>query len=103
MSRTVAIEQLPLAARRAFEELLSFNEPIVIARDGEPLGGMIAYGPHAHTVAEITPEEAADIQAAIAQGEADYVAGRYLTLEEFKTKYADRLREDERGFLICDV
>ena len=46
------------------------------------------------TTAALTPEEAADIKAAIAQGEADYATGRCLTLDEFKAKYADKLRED---------
>ena len=41
------------------------------------------------TLEELTPKEKAELRAAVAQGEADYAAGNFLTLEQFKAKQAN--------------
>ena len=43
------------------------------------------------TLEELTPKEKAELRAAVAQGEADYAAGNFLTLERFKAKHAEKL------------
>ena len=92
MAKTVLLEELPPDTRRVFEELLSSEEPVILSRGGQPLGGMIAY--HGGPTSEETPEEKADLLAAITQGEVDYKAGRYKTLDAFKKQYTARLQED---------
>ena len=39
----------------------------------------------------LMPEEEAEILEDIKQGEANFAAGRYITLDDLKVKYADRL------------
>jgi hypothetical protein len=77
--------------QRVLEELFSAEEPIVLSRNGRPFGGMIAYRMENETTAAVTPEEERDILDAVTQGESDYRAGNYLTLEQFKVKHAARL------------
>jgi carbamate kinase len=93
MSKTVILEELPPEARRVIEEMASAEEPVIISRGGKPLVGIIAYDSLADRTTEWTPEEEAAVRAAVAQGEADYAAGRHLTLDEFKARYAAKLRE----------
>ena len=93
MARTVLMEELPPDTQRVVEELLSSDSPIIFSRGGQTLGGMIAYAPPNGSTPVMTPEEEADIITAIAQGEADYAAGHYVTLDAFKAKYAAKLQE----------
>ena len=95
MAKIVMLEELAPDVQCVFEELLASKEPIIFARDGQPLGCMEAYEMSTTVFAELTPEEEADIMADIRQSEADFAAGRYITLEEFKVKYAAKLQEDE--------
>jgi hypothetical protein len=92
MAKTVMIEKLPLDTQRVLEELLTAGEPVVLSRAGRLLGGMIGYGGEEGLEA-LTPEEEADLRAAIAQGEADLAAGRCMTLDEFKTRNATPLQD----------
>ena len=92
MSKTVSFEELPADTQQVIELLLSSREPIIISRGGEPVGGLMSYDSQTGAA---TSDEDAEVKAAIALGEADYAAGRYLTLDEFKAKYADKLRAGE--------
>ena len=92
MAKTIMLEALAPEAQRALEEILSSKEPVILARDGQPLGYFEAYSSEEATLEEMTPEETASVQADIQQSDADFAAGRYLTLDELKTKYAARLQ-----------
>jgi len=96
MATTLVLEELPPDTRRLFEDLLTAGAPVIVSRAGQPFGGMIAYAaaPGDAPVA-LTPEEQADLTAVVAQGEADYAAGRYMTLDAFKERHASRLRSTD--------
>ena len=92
MAKTITLEELTPATQKVLEELFSAEEPIVLSRNGQPYGGMIAYRMEDETQASLTPEEEHDVLDAITQGESDYRDGKYSTLEQFKIKHAGRLR-----------
>ncbi len=91
MSKTITLEELPEATRRIIEDLFESEEPVEFSRAGEPIGALLAYKPVNGTLYEMSPEEKSEVLEAIRQGEEDYAAGRYITLDEFKIKYAERL------------
>ncbi len=93
MATTLALEELPPDTRRLFEDLLNAGAPVIVSRAGQPFGGMIAYAAPGDAPAALTPAERADLAAVVAQGESDYAAGRYTTLDAFKERHASRLRE----------
>ena len=92
MAKTIMLEALAPEVQRALEEILLSKEPVILARDGQPLGQFEAYSLEEPTREEMTPVEIAGVQADIQQSDADFAAGRYLTLDEMKTKYAARLQ-----------
>ncbi len=71
---------------------LRLQELTVLSRDRQPLDCVKAYSRSEIEFEELTPEEEADVMDAVKQGEADYAAGNYLTLDDLKQKYADRLQ-----------
>ncbi|HLK56722.1 MAG TPA: hypothetical protein VKU00_09165 [Chthonomonadaceae bacterium] len=91
MAKTITLEELTPDTRKVLEELFSADEPIILSRNGQPVGGVIAYRMQEANEVALTPEDEAELRAAVAQGEADYAAGKFLTLEEFKTKHMAKL------------
>jgi len=95
MTKTLSLDELPGESQQLIEELLESDQPVIISRAGRPLGGVITYRSQDQPVAELTAEEEADIRLAIAQGEDDYAAGRYITIDEFKLKNAAKLQDPQ--------
>lgn len=91
MAVTVAIEEFAADTRSVFEQLLASGEPVVLCRDGQPLAGMVLYSADAEI--PLAPQAKTDLLDSFAESEAEIAAGRYLTLEELKDKYADKLAE----------
>ena len=87
MAKTISLDELTPDTQRVLEELFTSAEPIVLSRNGRPYGGMIAYRMEDDSHAEMAPEEKHDILTAFAQGELDYHAGNYVTLDQFTTKH----------------
>ena len=96
MAKTISLEELTPDIRKVLEEIFSAEEPIILSRNGQPYGGMIAYRMQEAPEQPLTPEETTELRSAVAQGEADYAAGNFLTLEEFKIKHAVRIRGEEK-------
>ena len=88
MAKTIMLEALAPDVQHALEELFAFQEPVILSRDGQPMGRVEAYSASGIQFQELTPEEKNGLLDDIKQGEADYVAGNYLTLDDLKQKYA---------------
>ena len=93
MTRTVPIEEFPVDTRRILENLLAPSASVILSRGGEPFGEMAAYDTAPQDFEVETPEEQEEIEAIAEQAHADYAAGRYVTFDAIKARYADILRE----------
>lgn len=92
MAKTVVLEELPADTQRILEQLLSSAEPVILSRNGVPLGGMVSYATDSGEAADYVDEE--EISAVIAAGEAEFEAGQYITLDQFRSKYAAKIQAD---------
>jgi hypothetical protein len=95
MAKTVVLEELPADTQRVLGDLLSSEEPVVLSRNGLPIGGMVSCATQQDLIGADQESEHKAAAAALEQGEKDYGAGNYLTLEQFREKYAERLQPDE--------
>ena len=85
--KTIALEQLPSETRQVVESWLSAETPVIILRDGIACGDVTPY----ESFDELTPKEEEELMEEFRQGDEDFAAGKYITLDEFKVKYADKL------------
>jgi len=90
LAKTVVIEELPADTQHILEQLLSTDEPVVLSRNGRPFGGMVAYAPDTNVV-DSGDHGDRSLRDAVERGEADYAAGRYITLDQFRAKHAGRI------------
>ena len=90
MNKTIVLEDLPIDAQRAIEELFASRGPVLLSRHGHTVAGVIPIHPN-ELFPEIGPQERTSILDSIEQGERDYASGLGITLDNFKNAYADRL------------
>ena len=91
MTRTVPIEEFPADTQRILENLLSSDASVILSRGGEPFVEMAACSAAPQDFEMETPEEQEEIEAIADQAHADYAAGRYVTFDEIKARYAGLL------------
>lgn len=94
MPITVTMEELPAEARRVIESMLSAGEPVILSRNGEPIGAVSSRPVWADGDFALTEQDIREIEAAVRQGDEDFAAGRFMTIHEFRTKYASQLGEE---------
>ena len=90
--KTIMLEDLPLETQEVVAGWLLEKAPVMILRDGQFYGELNYLGPDDDALLEITPEEEKEILEDLKQGEAELAAGDCISLDDFKIKYADRLR-----------
>ena len=88
MTRTVPIEEFPADTQRILENLLASGASIILSRGGEPFGAMAPYHISPQDFELETPEEQEEIEDIAKQAHADYAAGRYVTFDAVKARYA---------------
>ena len=88
----VNFEDLPPAMQKLIDEIIADKEDCLLMRNGEICGRFHYRDPDEDISLEMTPEEEAELLEDIRRGDAEFAAGRFITLDEFKVKYADRLR-----------
>jgi hypothetical protein len=76
------------------EEMLRAGEPVILSRNGQPVGTVSGRADWTGQGAILTDQDVREIEAAVRQGDEDFATGRYMTLNEFRTKYASRLQDD---------
>src|SRR4051794_14475955 len=96
MPKTVIMEELSHDARRVLEEMLIADEPVILSRNGKPVGSVFGYRQTKNVMLPpLSLEEIHEIQDAVREGNADYAAGRFITLDQFEEKYVDKLRDGD--------
>ena len=88
--KTIALEQLPTETRTLVEGWLSEAAPITLSRGGFPCAELTQIEA-TDDLFDLMPEEEAELREVFRQGDEDFAAGRYITLDEFKLKNADKL------------
>jgi hypothetical protein len=83
---TIALEELAPETRQVLEEWISSEAPVTFLREGQMCAELTPYA-----VFDLTPEEEEELTEIFREGDEDFAAGRYITLDEFKIKYADKL------------
>ena len=91
MSKTIILEDLPIEAQRAVEDLFTSHVPVLLSREGRTIGGMMPIHPD-EPFGELSTDERSAIIDAIHQGERDFEAGLGTSLEGFKKKYSGHLK-----------
>lgn len=87
---TVTLEELAPETRQVVEEWISSEMPITFLRDGQLCAELTPLVSSDGSF-DLSPEEEEEILEIFRQGDEDFAAGRYITLNEFKIKHADKL------------
>ena len=88
--KTIELETLTPETRQVVEGWLADESSVMLLRDKQMYAELFACDP-SDGLFDLSPEEEEELEEVIRQGDDDFAAGRYITLEEFKIKYADRL------------
>ena len=88
--KTIALEQLPTETRTLMEGWLSEETSITLSRGGFPCAELTQLGT-ADGLYDLMPEDETELMEIFRQGDEDFAASRYITLDEFKRKHADKL------------
>ena len=87
--KTIGVEQLPTETRTLVEGWLSEENSITLSRGDFPFA-RLTHLKTSEKFFDLTPDEEAELQEVFREGDEDFAASRYVTLEEFKRKHANR-------------
>ena len=87
--KTIEMETLTPEKRQVVESWFADESSVMLLRDNQVYAELIPFIPN--EADEMTSKEEEELSAIFEEAEANYAAGKYITLEEFKIKYADKL------------
>ena len=88
--KTLVLEELAPEAQQIMESWLTKKAPINLAREGH-LRAELFDADEAISL-EITPEEEEELLKIFDKAKANFAAGKFITLDQFKAKHADKFR-----------
>ena len=90
--KTVTLEDLTPETQRVVENWFCEKTPVTLERAKRAGGELEFLAPDDDISFEMTPEEEAELLEDIQRAEAEFAAGRFITLDQFKVKYAHRFQ-----------